>query len=83
MIFYLQERLAKMEEEVNKAEVQDKMMTEQKKREIEEAERMKNEPVSDVKLVSHFIYRQIGHYPFDVCRWWSLYHWTDHDPQKY
>jgi hypothetical protein len=31
---------------------------------------MKNEPVSDVKLVSHFIYRQIGHYPFDVCRWW-------------
>jgi hypothetical protein len=44
-----------MEEEVNKAEVKDKMMTEQKKREIEEAERMKNEPVSDVKLVSHFI----------------------------
>jgi hypothetical protein len=57
-----------MEEEVTKAEVQDKMMTEQKKREIEEAERMKNEPVNDVKLVSHFIYRQIGHYPFDVCR---------------
>jgi hypothetical protein len=48
-----------MEEEVNKAEVKDKMMTEQKKREIEEAERMKNEPVSDVKLVSHFIYQGI------------------------
>ena len=58
-----------MEEEVNKAEVQDKMMTEQKKREIEEAERMKNEPVSDGIVVSHSINRQIGHFPFDVWRW--------------
>jgi hypothetical protein len=29
------------------------------------------------------IYWQIGHFPFDVCHWKSLDHWTDLDPQKY
>ena len=50
--YFLQERLANLEHEVNQAEVQEKQKTEQKKKEIAEAERLQNEPVSDVKLVS-------------------------------
>ena len=33
-------------------------------------------------LFNDFIYWQIEHFLFDVCRWLSLEHWTDLDPQK-
>ena len=37
----------------------------------------------NVQITDKIIYRQIWHFPFDVCRWLSLDHWTDLDPQKY
>lgn len=47
----LKERLARIGDEVIMAEVEDKKRAAQKKKEIEEAERLKDEPVSESKLV--------------------------------